>query len=206
MIVCFHNQLWTFGLLVLKHLELIEILKMKVFILSTTVRCVWALINKFFINLNSLWLEKRFTNIQIQKRDLVSVFVLYILFNRYAVESSHVVIIQGETGCGKSTQIPQYLFESGWSDGGRCVVCTQVNKKIIEWFFSLEESLQHQLPNALQTKSDAFLEKKLDIVFTLITISTGITNWPKSSMLQIKNFSERWHEIQWFVFHKTSNY
>ena len=45
---------------------------------------------------------------------------------RYAVETSHVVIIQGETGCGKSTQIPQYLFEAGWSDGGRCIICTQV--------------------------------------------------------------------------------
>ncbi|CBK22886.2 uncharacterized protein [Blastocystis hominis] len=43
----------------------------------------------------------------------------------YAVETSHVVIIQGETGCGKSTQIPQYLQESGWADGNRCIVCTQ---------------------------------------------------------------------------------
>ena len=31
----------------------------------------------------------------------------------------------GETGCGKSTQLPQYLHENGWSDGGREVVCTQ---------------------------------------------------------------------------------
>lgn len=49
---------------------------------------------------------------------------------RYAVETSHVVIIQGETGCGKSTQIPQYLFEAGWADGGRCIICTQVRSRI----------------------------------------------------------------------------
>ena len=49
-----------------------------------------------------------------------------VILRRYAVETSHVLIIQGETGCGKSTQIPQYLMEAGWADGNRCVVCTQV--------------------------------------------------------------------------------
>jgi len=44
----------------------------------------------------------------------------------YSIETSHVTIVQGETGCGKSTQIPQYLMEAGWADGGRCIACTQV--------------------------------------------------------------------------------
>ncbi len=30
-----------------------------------------------------------------------------------------------ETGCGKSTQLPQYLHESGWTKQGHNVVCTQ---------------------------------------------------------------------------------
>ena len=32
-----------------------------------------------------------------------------------------VTIIIGDTGCGKSTQIPQYLVSAGWSR----IVCTQ---------------------------------------------------------------------------------
>jgi len=45
----------------------------------------------------------------------------------YAVEEHDVVVVVGETGCGKSTQLPQYLAEpdSGWTDHDFCVLCTQ---------------------------------------------------------------------------------
>ena len=43
----------------------------------------------------------------------------------YALEKHHVVVIVGATGSGKSTQIPQYLFENGWADRGFQIVCTQ---------------------------------------------------------------------------------
>ncbi|KAI9509942.1 P-loop containing nucleoside triphosphate hydrolase protein [Russula earlei] len=43
----------------------------------------------------------------------------------YCVENHQVVIVVGQTGCGKTTQIPQYLHESGWSSGGRVIACTQ---------------------------------------------------------------------------------
>nr|XP_039250011.1 probable ATP-dependent RNA helicase DHX35 [Styela clava] len=33
----------------------------------------------------------------------------------YLLENNRTLIIVGETGCGKSTQIPQYLVESGWA-------------------------------------------------------------------------------------------
>ena len=32
----------------------------------------------------------------------------------YLLEKHQVIVIVGETGCGKSTQIPQYLYEAGW--------------------------------------------------------------------------------------------
>ncbi|CAD7701368.1 unnamed protein product [Ostreobium quekettii] len=43
----------------------------------------------------------------------------------YSIESHGVTVVVGETGCGKSTQIPQYLVEAGWAEGGRMVGCTQ---------------------------------------------------------------------------------
>ncbi|KAJ7470444.1 P-loop containing nucleoside triphosphate hydrolase protein [Mycena latifolia] len=43
----------------------------------------------------------------------------------YAVEKYGVIIVVGQTGCGKTTQLPQYLLESGWADNGNIVACTQ---------------------------------------------------------------------------------
>jgi len=43
-----------------------------------------------------------------------------------AVARSQVVLVAGETGCGKTTQVPQYLLEDAWAAGrGVRVVCTQ---------------------------------------------------------------------------------
>ncbi|XP_046400213.1 probable ATP-dependent RNA helicase DHX34 [Ischnura elegans] len=38
-----------------------------------------------------------------------------------AVNSNQIVIIAGDTGCGKSTQVPQYLLKAGYKN----IVCTQ---------------------------------------------------------------------------------
>uniref|UniRef100_A0A3B5KEU0 RNA helicase n=1 Tax=Takifugu rubripes TaxID=31033 RepID=A0A3B5KEU0_TAKRU len=43
----------------------------------------------------------------------------------YMVESCQTVIIVGETGCGKTTQIPQYLLEAGWAAEGKVIGVTQ---------------------------------------------------------------------------------
>lgn len=43
----------------------------------------------------------------------------------YAVEKYSVVVLISDTGTGKSTQIPQYLLESGWASEGQVILCTQ---------------------------------------------------------------------------------
>eukprot|EP00058_Branchiostoma_floridae_P019398 XP_002604888.1 hypothetical protein BRAFLDRAFT_264370 [Branchiostoma floridae] len=58
----------------------------------------------------------------------------------YLVERYQTVVIVGETGCGKSTQIPQYLLEAGWGAEGhvigvtqpRRVACTTVANRVAE--------------------------------------------------------------------------
>lgn len=41
------------------------------------------------------------------------------------VEENNAVVIVGETGSGKTTQIPQFLAAAGYAKGGKCVACTQ---------------------------------------------------------------------------------
>ncbi|GAB7360851.1 hypothetical protein MBLNU230_g0837t1 [Neophaeotheca triangularis] len=42
-----------------------------------------------------------------------------------AVKEHQVMVIVGETGSGKTTQLPQYLYEAGWCEDGKKVGCTQ---------------------------------------------------------------------------------
>ncbi|XP_078336067.1 putative ATP-dependent RNA helicase DHX35 isoform X2 [Crassostrea virginica] len=59
-----------------------------------------------------------------QQRQKLPVFKLrnHIL---YLVENYQTVVVVGETGCGKSTQIPQYLLEAGWGAEGHVIGVTQ---------------------------------------------------------------------------------
>ena len=43
----------------------------------------------------------------------------------WLIENFSTVVLVGETGCGKSTQIPQYLHEAGWTSRGYQVCVTQ---------------------------------------------------------------------------------
>lgn len=44
----------------------------------------------------------------------------FTIYLRYSI-----VVIIGETGSGKSTQIPQILLAGGWCNGSNKIVCTQ---------------------------------------------------------------------------------
>ncbi|KAG5596422.1 hypothetical protein H5410_037654 [Solanum commersonii] len=42
------------------------------------------------------------------------------------IESNQVVLISGETGCGKTTQVPQFILDHMWGKGETCkIICTQ---------------------------------------------------------------------------------
>ncbi|KAL3683209.1 hypothetical protein R1sor_001231 [Riccia sorocarpa] len=44
------------------------------------------------------------------------------------VDSDQVVVLVGETGSGKSTQLVQYLYDAGYAGRGKSIVCTQPRK------------------------------------------------------------------------------
>jgi hypothetical protein len=46
----------------------------------------------------------------------------------YTIETHSVTIVVGQTGSGKSTQIPQFLYQSGWCADGKVVGITQVGR------------------------------------------------------------------------------
>ncbi|KAL3522410.1 hypothetical protein ACH5RR_015244 [Cinchona calisaya] len=50
----------------------------------------------------------------------------------YLVETHATTIIVGETGSGKTTQIPQFLKEAGWAEGGHVIACTQPRRLAVQ--------------------------------------------------------------------------
>jgi type IV secretory pathway ATPase VirB11/archaellum biosynthesis ATPase len=45
----------------------------------------------------------------------------------YTIETYPITIVVGETGSGKTTQIPQMLYGAGWTSDGTQIAVTQVN-------------------------------------------------------------------------------
>lgn len=43
----------------------------------------------------------------------------------HLIKENAIVIVVGETGSGKTTQLTQYLCEEGYADDGSCIACTQ---------------------------------------------------------------------------------
>ncbi len=51
----------------------------------------------------------------------------------YLIETYPFTIVVGETGSGKTTQIPQFLEKAGWCTAGKVVGITQVRYRLFEF-------------------------------------------------------------------------
>lgn len=67
----------------------------------------------------------------------------------YAVEHYSVVVIVGETGCGKSTQLPQYLMDGNWTAQDFTLVVTQPRRMAAT---SLATRVAHEVGGRLGDK------------------------------------------------------
>ncbi|KAJ2234403.1 hypothetical protein H4R99_004026 [Coemansia sp. RSA 1722] len=67
-------------------------------------------------------IEQHKQHISANQRHLLPVFKHRMQF-LYLVESKNVVVVVGEPGIGKSTQLPQYLLESGWAANNKIIAC-----------------------------------------------------------------------------------
>ena len=45
----------------------------------------------------------------------------------YTIETNSVTIVVGQTGCGKTTQLPQYLESAGYCNNGKVIAVTQAS-------------------------------------------------------------------------------
>ncbi|VDN34873.1 unnamed protein product, partial [Cylicostephanus goldi] len=70
----------------------------------------------------------------------------------YLCEKYRTVIIIGETGCGKSTQVPQYLMEAGWANDGRMIAITQPRRVAVVTFMTDGILLRELLTDPLLSK------------------------------------------------------
>ncbi|CAJ1931758.1 unnamed protein product [Cylindrotheca closterium] len=60
----------------------------------------------------------------------------------YALEHHRVTVIVGETSTGKSTQVPQYLFDNGWCENDFQVACTQPRRIAAQ---TLAQRVSHEI-------------------------------------------------------------
>ncbi|KAE8673291.1 RNA helicase family protein isoform 2 [Hibiscus syriacus] len=79
----------------------------------------------------------------------------------YLVEAHATTIVVGETGSGKTTQIPQFLKEAGWADGGRVIACTQPRRLAVQ---AVASRVAEEMGSNLEKKSVTLFGLKISLI------------------------------------------
>lgn len=93
------------------------------------------------------------------------------------VRDNPVVIVSGDTGCGKTTQVPQFLLEAGLESGPCNVVCTQPRRiSAISIASRVSEEMGHPTPGNPGTLVgyQVRLERAISATTCLTYCTTGI--------------------------------
>lgn len=110
-----------------------------------------------------------------------------------AVQSHKVVVIAGDTGCGKSTQVPQYLYEAGFES----IACTQPRRIAC---VSLSKRVAYETLSQFQTKVGYQIrfEKSKSAYTKICFITEGLLlrqmsseNMPKYDVIILDEIHER---------------
>ncbi|OAQ97497.1 hypothetical protein LLEC1_00830 [Akanthomyces lecanii] len=105
------------------------------YVMDDTQYIKWSLDSRMPSERNSMTAEQRFMEQQLDAAEKKALTIqetrkslpIYQYRDEFvaALEQYQVLVIVGETGSGKTTQLPQYLHEAGYTKGGLKVGCTQ---------------------------------------------------------------------------------
>ncbi|XP_037301237.1 probable ATP-dependent RNA helicase DHX34, partial [Manduca sexta] len=110
-----------------------------------------------------------------------------------AVQNEKVVVIAGDTGCGKSTQVPQYLHEAGFQNIActqpRRIACVSLSKRVAyEMLTQFESKVGYQIRFEKSKTSDT---KICFITEGLLLRQLSSENLPSYDVIILDEIHER---------------